>query len=148
MRKSVKITQEALLERVHGVYQSLAEVLPERQCVSRAECCQFLRTGKTPYLTKGEVLVLLQSVRQSGRTKILPRPDGGCPLLHPKTNRCTAYAGRPFGCRTHFCSLAGGTVPRKTVLDLIRQLEEIDGLLGGDGAHALPHALEKALREI
>jgi len=34
---------------------------------------------------------------------------------------------------------------RKEVLDLIRNLEQIDTQLGGDGPHALPNALSWAL---
>ncbi len=36
---------------------------------------------------------------------------------------------------------------RKVVLDLIRNLEQIDAQLGGDGPHALPSALLWALTQ-
>ena len=54
---------------------------------------------------------------------------------------------RPFGCRTHFCAVAGCPYPRNHVLDLIRRLEEIDQNLGGDGPHPLGKALQTGLAE-
>ena len=130
------------LAEVRTIYRELAARPIERACTLRTECCQFHLTGKTPYLTKGEALVASQAVRASGR-KVLPaRGDGSCPLLDPRTARCVIYESRPFGCRTHFCTEAGGPFSRKSVADLIRRLEEIDARLGGDGARSLPAALD------
>lgn len=88
-------------------------------------------------------MLLAVAWRASGRKKPPVEPaDGRCPLLD-LSGRCQTYEARPFGCRTHFCKAAGGTYARRDVLDLIRQLEQIDVELGGDG----PKALSKALRE-
>lgn len=129
------------LADVRTIYRELAGRPAARACTLRTECCQFRLTGKTPYLTKGEALVASQALRASGR-KVLPeRADGSCPLLDPRTARCMIYESRPFGCRTHFCSEAGGPLARKSVADLIHRLEGIDAQLGGDGARSLPAAL-------
>lgn len=135
---------EMALAEVRTVYDILASRPLARQCQSRAECCHFRLTGKTPHLTRGESLTLARGLRASGRTKVPDRPDGACPLLGPDL-RCLAYAARPFGCRTHFCAAAGGPAARRDVLDLIRRLETVDERLGGDGPKPLPQALHEAL---
>ena len=88
-----------------------------------------------------------RGVRASGRKDLPKRSDGACPLLHPRTGKCTIYNDRPFGCRTHFCRAAGGPYARGEVVDLIRRLEKVDAMLGGDGARALPGAVAEALAE-
>jgi len=87
-------------------------------------------------------------MRASGRKQMPEAIEGACPLLNHPTGRCLIYDGRPFGCRTHFCAAAGGPYARGEVVDLIRRLEDIDRELGGDGAMALPIAVERALREV
>ena len=131
----------AAVADVRAIYRELAGRPSERSCTLRTECCQFRLTGKTPYLTKGEALVASRALRASGRKALPERPDGSCPLLDPRTNRCVIYESRPFGCRTHFCTEAGGPFARKQVADLIQRLEAIDAQLGGDGARSLPVAL-------
>ncbi len=139
--------QSALVE-VRAIYAELSERHVERQCLVRAECCQFRLTGLTPQLTRGEALLAARGYRATGR-KLLPKAENGaCPLLNPATGRCLIYADRPFGCRTHFCSAAGGPYPRKMVLDLIRRLEDLDCRLGGDGPRGLQAAVAEALEEI
>jgi hypothetical protein len=139
---------QQLLAEVRAVYAELEKRPLERDCIARTECCQFKLTGLTPYLTKGEALVLARGFRATGR-KAIPEPeDGSCPMLKRETGRCLVYADRPFGCRTHFCEAAGGAYPRKQVLDLIRRLEKVDLLLGGDGPRKIESALAGALDEI
>jgi hypothetical protein len=139
--------QRALAE-VRTVYAELAKRPLERSCLARTECCQFQLTGQTPHLTKGEALVAAKGFRATGR-KELPEPaDGACPLLQRETGRCLIYADRPFGCRTHFCDAAGGPYPRKSVLDLIRRLEEVDRQLGGNGSRKIAAALASVLPEL
>ncbi|MDQ3624639.1 MAG: YkgJ family cysteine cluster protein [Verrucomicrobiota bacterium] len=133
---------------VLAIYQAIDARPVQRQCVSRAQCCRFQLTGRTPYLTKGEALVAAQAWRATGRTRLPEAPDRACPLLDPKTARCRIYAGRPFGCRTHFCAAAGGPYARREVIDLIRKLEDIDDALGGDGPRPLPAAVAEALRDL
>jgi Fe-S-cluster containining protein len=137
---------EAALGAVRAVYEALEERPVERQCVSRSECCRFRLTGKTPYLTAGEALVLADFLRRTGRARLESKRDGSCPLLNEVTGRCEAYSARPFGCRTHFCEAAGGPYSRKEVVDLIRRLEAVDEALFGEGARALEIALREALQ--
>lgn len=89
-----------------------------------------------------------QTLRATGRKKLPNEVDGACPLLDHASGRCLIYAGRPFGCRTHFCAAAGGPMVRREVLDLIRRLETVDAQLGGDGPRKLPAAVAAALAEI
>jgi Fe-S-cluster containining protein len=62
-------------------------------------------------------------------------------MLEMRTGKCLIYADRPFACRTHFCDAAGGPYSRKEVLDLIRRLEAISAVLGGDGPRPIQAAL-------
>ncbi len=139
--------RRALLE-VRQVYRELAARPVERQCSRRTECCQFHLTGLTPYLTRGEALVAAQAWRATGRKSLPNETNGTCPLLDPSSGKCLIYADRPFACRTHFCSAAGGPMARREVSDLIHRLEEIDARLGGDGARKLPAAVSAALIEL
>lgn len=136
----------AAREEIRAIYADLAERPVLRDCVFRAGCCHFKQTGLVPQLTAGEALLLADGLRASGRKSIPKRADGACPLLHPGTSRCIAYAQRPFGCRTHFCRPAGGPLPRRDVLDLIRRLEAVDAKLNGTGPAPLPKALERAMQ--
>jgi Fe-S-cluster containining protein len=133
---------------VRQVYNELEQRPIERNCTRRTECCHFKLTGRTPYLTKGEALVAAQAFRATGRKSLRENPDGSCPLLDLASGNCLIYNDRPFGCRTHFCAAAGGPYARNDVLDLIRRLEQVDGELGGDGPHALQHAISNALEEV
>ena len=117
----------------------------ERNCVRLKECCHFKLTGRTPLLTKGEALVAARALRQTGRTRLPAARSGACPLLHPDTGDCIIYESRPFGCRTHFCAAAGGPYARSEVIDLIRRLEQVDAILGGDGVHKIEEAVRRAL---
>ena len=139
--------QHALAE-VRAVYAELAKRPLERACQGRTECCQFLLTGLTPYLTKGEALVAAKGFRATGRKELPGSTDGACPLLKRETGCCMIYTDRPFGCRTHFCEAAGGAYPRKHVLDLIRRLEEVDRRLKGDEPRKIQAAVAAALDEM
>lgn len=136
-----------VLAEVRAVYAELARRPIERACLARTECCQFQRTGQTPYLTKGEALVAAKGFRASGRKELPESADGACPLLKRETGKCLIYADRPFGCRTHFCEAAGGPYARQEVLDLIRRLEAVDHKLGGAGPRKIEAAVADALEE-
>lgn len=136
------------MAEVRAVYTELATRPADRACALRSGCCHFRLTGRTPYLTKGEALVMAQGVRAAGRKELPEREDGACPMLHPRTERCMAYTDRPFGCRTHFCKEAGGPYERREVVDLIHRLEQVDTALGGDGARLFHGAVEAALEEL
>ena len=146
-KAAVPEPEREALDAVAAVYRDLAARPVTRACTLRTECCRFQLTGMVPYLTRGEALVAARALRRTGRVKAPSRDDGACPLLDGD-GRCLVYESRPFGCRTHFCSTAGGPYQRTEVLDLIRRLEEIDARLGGDGPRPLPDALVRALREI
>ena len=133
---------------VRKVYADLAQRPIERNCTRLTECCHFKLTGRTPYLTKGEALVAAQAFRATGRKSLPSNPDGACPMLQPTTGSCLIYSDRPFGCRTHFCAVAGGPYERNEVLDLIRRLEKIDDELHGDGPRILQNAVADALEEV
>jgi len=135
----------AAIDEVRQIYRDLAQRPIERDCQLRTQCCHFKRTGKTPYLTRGEALLAARALKATGRKSLPTRSDGACPLLDPQTSRCLIYEDRPFGCRTHFCAAAGGPYARREVLDLIRRLEQIDEQLGGTGPRTLPAAISSEL---
>ena len=145
-RPRTTATDEARAE-IELIYRDLESRPLDRQCQASTTCCRFQLTGRTPMLTKGEALHAAIGVRASGRKKLPEREDGTCPLLDSR-GRCTIYAHRPFGCRTHFCEAAGGMYPRRHVADLIQRLESLDERLGGTGPRALPAAVADALREL
>lgn len=136
----------AIRDEVRAIYAELSSRPVERDCRLRTECCQFKLTGKIPHLTKGEAILAAAAFRATGRKSLPVRSDGACPLLDPATSRCLIYENRPFGCRTHFCTAAGGPYARHEVIDLIRKLEAIDTRLEGDGPRTLPAALADELR--
>ena len=133
------------VDAVRSVYRELDARPINRNCVMRRECCHFQLTGRTPHLTRGEAFTVAKALRATGRTRMPSRLDGCCPFLNAATGKCMIYTDRPFGCRTHFCSAAGGPYARHEVADLVQRLEQIDRDLGGDGAHLMQNALEEAL---
>ena len=141
-------TLSSVLAEVRAIYQELAKRPVQRNCIARTECCQFRLTGRTPHLTKGEALVAAKAFRATGRKELPEADDGRCPMLKRETGRCMIYADRPFGCRTHFCEAAGGPYSRKEVIDLIRQLEDLDSRLRGDGPRKIEAAVADALEEM
>jgi uncharacterized protein len=144
-RESIAGERKQAAAEVRKVYAELFSRPVTRDCTLRTECCQFLLTGKTPYLTKGEAFVAAQALKATGRRALPVRDDGACPLLDPRTARCLIYDSRPFGCRTHFCAAAGGPYPRRDVADLIHKLEESSLRLGGSEARPLAPAVEEFL---
>jgi len=139
---------QSALQEVRQIYAELAARPVDRNCVRLKECCHFKLTGRTPYLTKGEALAAAKALRATGRRQLPINPQGACPLLDSKTGDCMIYDARPFGCRTHFCSAAGGPYSRAEVIDLIRRLETIDDSLGGNGPRLLQNAVTDALAEL
>ena len=136
-----------IVAEVRSIYDELENRPVERNCLRRTECCQFKLTGQTPYLTMGEALVAAKALRATGRTRLPKHIDGICPLLGDDA-RCIIYAGRPFGCRTHFCAAAGGPYARQEVSDLIHRLEDIDRQLGGDGSRPISAAVQDTLEKL
>lgn len=144
-RESIASERRQAGEEVRKIYAELASRPVTRNCTLRTECCQFLLTGKTPYLTAGEAVVAAQAFKATGRRTLPVRDDGACPLLDPRTAKCLIYDSRPFGCRTHFCASAGGPYPRRDVADLIHKLEALAHRLGGSEARPLEAAVEEML---
>ncbi|MBI4613261.1 MAG: YkgJ family cysteine cluster protein [Planctomycetes bacterium] len=147
-----ELVRSGALEEVLAVYRDLDARPVERACVRRGECCHFEITGRTPAVTLGEALLVARAVRAQGKTRLAEEPGGRCPLLLEGQEAggglaCAAYEARPFGCRTHFCRAAGGPIPRRNLLDLIRRLEALDRALGGDGPHDLSLAVARAMEE-
>lgn len=135
------------LAEVREVYAELAARPIQRDCLQRTECCRFRLTGATPFLTKGEALAAATAWRATGRTELPEPADGSCPMLQAATGKCLIYAGRPFGCRTHFCAAAGGPYRREEVRDLIQRLEAIGARLGEAEARPIGAAVGRALEE-
>ena len=144
-RDAITSERKNATAEVRSVYAELARLPIERRCTLRTECCQFLLTGKTPYLTNGEALVAAQALKATGRRSLPVREDGACTLLDPATAKCLIYDSRPFGCRTHFCQAAGGPYPRRDVAGLIHKLEETARRLGGSEARPLAGAVQEFL---
>ena len=139
---------QSALTAVREIYADLAMRPIERNCVRKGECCHFKLTGRTPYLTKGEALLAAHAFRATGRKSLPDNPNGACPMLQSTTGDCLIYNDRPFGCRTHFCSAAGGPYARSEVIDLIHRLEKIDVELDGVGPRQLHSAVADALEAL
>jgi Fe-S-cluster containining protein len=146
-RRNLLLEKRALAE-VRQVYVDQAQRPIERNCLRQTECCHFKLTGRTPYLTKGEAIVAAKEFRTTGRKSLPENDDGSCPMLHRESGNCLIYQARPFGCRTHFCTAAGGPIARREVIDLIRRLERVNVELGGNGPRTLQNAVAEALEEL
>ncbi|HEX8311816.1 MAG TPA: YkgJ family cysteine cluster protein [Chthoniobacteraceae bacterium] len=140
-------TRTDVAAEVRAIYRELAARPIERGCTQLTECCRFRLTGRTPYLTKAEAVVVAKAWRATGRKGLPEIVDGSCPMLEPTTGRCRIYDSRPFGCRTHFCAPAGGPYARREVADLIHRLEDLSREVGGRDALPLPAAVAAALRD-
>ena len=141
------MTIDEAIRQVREVYRDLEEIDEPRDCVDRTDCCHFRLTGKTPVLTTGEALVAAKGVRATGKkalTESLDPKRGKCPLLGV-AGKCTIYDSRPFGCRTHFCTAAGGPFSRASVRELIHRLEEIAESLGDTDPRPIEAAVSAAL---
>ena len=137
----------AALAEVRAVYAELDKRPVERACTRLTACCQFKLTGLMPSVTRGEALLAAHALRATGRKAPPHVENGSCPMLESGTGKCLIYADRPFGCRTHFCRMAGGPYARRDVLDLIRRLEAVDASLGEyDGPKPFLAALEATAR--
>lgn len=145
LRENSAPDQAAAIGEVLEIYAEWETRPMVRACTGIADCCRFRLVGHTPYLSKGEALVAARAWKAAGRRDVVTPADGSCPFLHPNTGKCRIYQGRPFGCRTHFCTAAGGPAHRNDVRDLIQRLEAIDHRLGGRGPVNLASAVSEAM---
>src|SRR3954463_2907902 len=143
--RNEKVSRAEACLATRAVFRTLEERPVERFCTRQKECCHFKLTGRTPFLTKGEAILAAEALRKTGRTRLPSSASGACPMLEPASGNCLIYVDRPFGCRTHFCAAAGGPYARPEVLDLIRELEDLDHRLGGYGAHKIEDAIRAVL---
>lgn len=129
---------------IQKIYADAEASLPARNCTRTTRCCRFAETGREPYVTRAETDYLFAVLRASGRRMPPPRDDGACPFLDRDEKTCTIYEGRPFGCRTHFCREAGGSVTAQELKPSLDRLAALDEKLGADG----PRPLTRVLNDI
>ncbi len=116
------VAEARAVRELRVIYQRADEAYARFSCPASGECCQLARTQRQPWLWAPEWRLL------SGRHGLPPpREDGGCPYLDSAGLRCTAYADRPFGCRTFFCERIQGPArqPVEAVDGLLRRLEAV-----------------------
>lgn len=111
-----------LLAELRTLYAQADGAYAPFSCSASGECCQLAVTRRQPWLWAPEWRLLTR-----GRPLPPPRADGGCPWLDAAGKRCTAYADRPFGCRTFFCARIRGPArqPLETVVSLMKRLEQL-----------------------
>ena len=134
-----------MTEGILKVYQAVEEALPARHCTGQAQCCRFVDTGRTPYVTDTEMALLLAHIRAQGRSVPRPREDGACPVLNADGMTCSAYAARPLGCRTHYCRQAGGPV---TARQMRQALHGLAALEEARAKHSPGRPLTRALEDV
>jgi hypothetical protein len=113
------------LSRALAVLQEADAALEGWTCPASTECCRFSVTGKEPWLTEVEWLLVAAEVARQGRKLPAVPEDGTCPFL--KEGRCSIYSARPLGCRTFYCDRASGfgSYPRAKVSRLPRELDAL-----------------------
>jgi Fe-S-cluster containining protein len=118
------------LEReLEAVYRDADALYAGWSCPASTDCCHFARTGREPYVTSIELVVMRRAVATSSiprGSKTLPVVDRRCRLL-TREGRCSIYASRPLGCRTFYCDRAdeGARVKHQAVNDLVRRVKAI-----------------------
>jgi Fe-S-cluster containining protein len=116
------IAEARALSELRAIYRQADAAYAPFSCPASGECCQLAKTRRQPWLWPPEWKLL-----SSQRALPPKRADGGCPYLDASGLRCTAYADRPFGCRTFFCERIRGPArqPAETVDALLRRLEAV-----------------------
>jgi hypothetical protein len=114
--------EERVLRELRAVYRHADAAYAPFSCPASGECCQLTVTKREPWLWLPEWLLLTRS-----RPVPPPRADGACPFLDAAGRRCTAYADRPFGCRTYFCGRMRGPPhqPLEAVVTLSQRIESL-----------------------
>jgi Fe-S-cluster containining protein len=108
-RANVPCTQcAAALVALAAIYREVEALYDGASCDGSTECCRFAITGREPQLSPLEFEYLMRGVRASPPPKqraLNMFAERRCPLLKDN-GRCSAYAHRPFGCRTFYCHRA------------------------------------------
>ncbi len=123
--------RKAALQELAAVYRGADAAYRPYRCPGTAECCQLTTTQREPWLWPVEWEALLAA---RGGQVPPERPDGGCPFLTADGQRCSAYAARPFGCRTFYCYRVQGPArePIEAVAALSARLQRVAQALDPD----------------
>lgn len=131
MKRSSSVVPAAPLSELQALYKRVDAALDGWGCASSTDCCRFGVTGREPYPTAVEVLLIDHAVRERGgslpKRRALPLAnERRCALLSDE-GRCLIYAARPFGCRTFYCERAQGPVgerdlPRNVISEIAREI--------------------------
>jgi len=130
-RSQRRRAQRAALQELAAVYRAADAAYRPYRCPGTAECCQLATTKREPWLWPVEWEALLAA---KGGQLPPERQDGGCPFLTEDGQRCSAYAARPFGCRTFFCGRVQGPArePTLVVAALAARLQRVAQTLDPD----------------
>ena len=102
------VVERRALRALEAIYRDADALLAQTTCPKSSACCRLATTRREPYLLPLERLRLEGALERQGRGWPQAREDGACALLDASGLRCSAYADRPFGCRTYFCARATG----------------------------------------
>jgi Fe-S-cluster containining protein len=98
----MKADLEGAFAELSRLYERIDAAVAAGDCRLCGRCCCFESFGHRLYATRLEVIYLV--------AKCGPPPHGftrgQCP--YQSDTECLARSGRVLGCRTFFCSLAGG----------------------------------------
>lgn len=138
-RDDDRAREEQALRALEQLYVDVDALYAGTSCPSSTECCRFAITGREPYVTEVELLLVRRAIaRRSGkheRAEALSAKDPSLPVLQDertcpllaRDGRCSIYAARPFGCRTFFCERAESLAPVRhaEMLTRVRDLKRI-----------------------
>lgn len=155
---------EGVVDELRALYREVDARYASTQCESTTECCRFGRTGREPYVTELELVLIRKAIARRGGAKALARTSSRSkagkaqldevasraklPLVHDerrcglltREGRCSIYAERPFGCRTFFCDRASSLDPvsHREMLDFVARLKDLAQALGPQAHQGRP----------
>ena len=134
-----------------AVYRDVEAAYSGYSCPGSTECCRFGITGREPYVTSIELLVMRRAIARRGgqlpeKRRALPmvpreRDDERTCSMLDYTGRCSIYDARPLGCRTFWCHRAdtGPTAVERDVLGaFVRRIQELAVRHEHDGERGRP----------
>ncbi len=98
----MKADLEGAFAALRHLYEGVDEAVAAGDCRLCGDCCHFEDYGHRLFATRLEVLYLLAECGAPPRGVA----RGRCP--YQSEAECLARSGRMLGCRTFFCSRAGG----------------------------------------